>query len=97
MLWRKCSVISLTLFLPLWARLRQALVLMDDVLTLDRTAVFQPSKDRPILFSALAWADALLTLDRADFVAIMEKPFYGLPVIRPGVFLQRERIAGRLR
>jgi PIN domain len=50
-----------------WAKLRQHLIILDDVLTLDRPVVFSPAKDRPILFSALAWADVLLTLDRADF------------------------------
>ncbi len=36
-----------------WAALMPNLTLMDDVLTLDRAAVFEPAKDRPILFSAL--------------------------------------------
>jgi hypothetical protein len=74
-----------------WAALRT-----DDVLTLDRPAVFSVAKDRPILFSALAWADILLTLDEGDFGAFMDKPFYGLVVLRPGAFLERERAAGRL-
>ena len=80
-----------------WAGLRPALLIMDDVLTLDRPAVFPAAKDRPILFSALAWADVLLTLDEGDFGGFMDKPFYGLLVLRPGGFLQRERAAGRLR
>jgi len=80
-----------------WAALRPALLIMDDVLTLDRPAVFPAAKDRPILFSALAWADVLLTLDEGDFGGFMDKPFYGLLVLRPGGFLQRERAAGRLR
>jgi hypothetical protein len=80
-----------------WGALRPALLIMDDVLTLDRPAVFHVAKDRPILFSALAWADVLLTLDERDFGGFMKKPFYGLAVLRPGVFLQRERAAGRLR
>lgn len=80
-----------------WARLRPALVLMDDILTLDRPVVFEECKDRPILFSALAWADILLTLDREDFGGLMDKPFYGLWVLKPGTFLERERAAGRLR
>jgi len=46
---------------------------MDDVLTLDRPAVFHAGKDRPILFSALAWADVLLTLDRGDFGGLMDR------------------------
>ena len=78
-------------------RLRPALLVMDDVLTLDRPAVFHAAKDRPILFSALAWADVLLTLDRGDFGGLMDKPFYGLLVFKPGVFLERERSAGRLK
>ena len=80
-----------------WAMLRPALLIMDDVLTLDRPAVFSVAKDRPILFSALAWADILLTLDEGDFGGFMDKPFYGLLVLRPGAFLQRERAARRLR
>ena len=80
-----------------WARLRTALLVMDDVLTLDRPAVFHATKDRPILFSALAWADVLLTLDRSDFGGLMDKPFYGLLVLKPSVFLERERAAGRLK
>ena len=80
-----------------WAALRPALLIMDDVLTLDRPAVFLVTKDRPILFSALAWADILLTLDEGDFGGLMSKPFYGLLVLRPGVFLQGECAAGRLR
>lgn len=80
-----------------WARLRPELLLMDDVLTIDRPAIFQPAKDRPILFSASAWADVLLTPDQGDFGGLMDTPFYGLLVIKPGVFLERERAAGRLK
>ena len=79
-----------------WAKLRADLLVMDDVLTLDRPVVFSVSKDRPILFSALAWADVLLTLDRGDFSDLLGQSFYELLVLRPGVFLQREREAGRL-
>jgi hypothetical protein len=80
-----------------WARLRPVLVLMDDVLTLDRPALFARAKDRPILFGALAWADVLLTLDMSDFGPLLGQSFYGLRVLRPGVFLEQERGAGRLR
>lgn len=80
-----------------WTALRPNLTLMDDVLTLDRAAVFTPVKDRPILFSALAWPLTLLTLDRGDFGAWMGGAFYGLPILTPGMFLHREREAGRLR
>ena len=80
-----------------WARLRQDLVLMDDVLTIDRAVVYEPAKDRPILFSALAWSEVLLTLDRADFGSLIGGAFYGLSILTPGMFLERERGAGRLR
>ncbi len=80
-----------------WVRLRSAILVMDDVLALDRPVVFPVSKDKPILFGALAWADALLTLDRGDFSALLGTSFYGMPVLRPGQFLERERAAGRLR
>lgn len=68
----------------------------DNVLSLDRPAVFAAGKDRPILFSALAWADVLLTLDSRDFGDLLGNSFYGLSVLRPGAFLERERAAGRL-
>ena len=70
-----------------WEALRSRLAVTDDVLTLDRPAVFGPAKDRPILFSALAWADVLLTLDRNDFGSLMGRTFYGLRVMRPGGIL----------
>lgn len=79
-----------------WARLRTTLTIVDDVLTLDRIAVFEPAKDRPVLFTALAWAHVLLTLDRADFGSMLGSSFYDLPVLTPGMFLERERLAGRL-
>ncbi|MFL5342521.1 MAG: hypothetical protein ACJ8F7_20435 [Gemmataceae bacterium] len=80
-----------------WARLRPELAVMDNVLTLDRAAIFEPAKDRPILFSALAWSEVLLTLDRGDFGALLGNDFYGLPILTPGMFLERERAGGRLR
>ena len=80
-----------------WPRLFQKLSIVDDVLTLDRASVFDPAKDRPILFSALAWADVLLTLDRGDFASLLGSEFYGLAILTPGMFLERERSAGRLR
>jgi predicted nucleic acid-binding protein len=80
-----------------WAGMRGLLVAMDDIFTLERPAVFSVTKDRPVLFSALAWADVLLTLDRADFPRLLGREFYGLAILTPGLFLQRERAMGRLR
>jgi hypothetical protein len=79
-----------------WSDLRAALRIRDDILTLDRAAVFTAVKDRPVLFSALAWSEVLLTLDRADFADLLGSEFYGLPVLTPGAFLARERAEGRL-
>jgi hypothetical protein len=79
-----------------WLRLRSRLVIVDDVLTIDKPAVFPVEKDRPILFSALASADVLLTLDRADFSRLLGDRFYGLAIMTPGMWLLRERAADRL-
>jgi hypothetical protein len=62
-------------------------LLVDDVLTLDKPVVFPVEKDRPILFSALATADVLLTLDRADFGRLLGTAFYGLEIMTPGMWL----------
>jgi hypothetical protein len=70
-----------------WLWLRPQLVLVDDVLTLDKPVVFPIEKDRPILFSALATADVLLTLDRADFGRLLGTAFYGLEIMTPGMWL----------
>jgi len=80
-----------------WSRLRLQILVYDDVLTLDRAAVFPATKDRPILFGALAWGDALLTLDRADFGELIGSDFYGLPVLTPGMYLRKVRTSGHLR
>jgi hypothetical protein len=74
-----------------WLRLRGQLLVMDDVLTLDRPVIFLAGKDRPILFGALAWADVLLTLDRGDFSGLLDGEFYGLSVLKPGTLVARHR------
>lgn len=79
-----------------WSLLRPQLTVVEDILTLDRPVVFTAGKDRPVLFSALAWADVLLTLDKADFAEVLGRAFYGLPALLPYDFLMRERAAGRL-
>ena len=78
-----------------WLRLRSQLIIVDDVLTIDKPAVFPVSKDRPILFSALATADVLLTLDRADFGRLLGSGFYGLAIMTPGMWLTQNHETGR--
>ena len=79
-----------------WQRIRPLLEVVADVLTFEWPVIFPAAKDRPVLFTAAATADMLLTLDRADFGSVMAAGFYGLPVMKPGDFLRRERAAGRL-
>lgn len=79
-----------------WVGLRPQISLVDDVVALNRPAVFEVSKDRPILFTALAWSHVLLTLDREDFVELLGTQFYGLRIRLPYEFLEDERAAGRL-
>jgi predicted nucleic acid-binding protein len=79
-----------------WPRIRDKLQKVPDVLTLEWPAIFAPARDRPILFTGMAWAEVLLTLDRRDFADLLGGSFYGLAILTPGEFLQRERAAGRL-
>jgi len=79
-----------------WSRLRIQLLVLDDVLTSNRPVVFPVTKDRPVLLSAAAWADVLLTLDERDFAGLLGRSFYELRILRPGLFLHSERSAGRL-
>ncbi|MBI4663933.1 MAG: hypothetical protein HY735_34465 [Verrucomicrobia bacterium] len=83
--------------LTVWPTLSPRLTVTRDVWTMDRPAVFEPAKDRPVLFTSAAWAKVLLTLDTGDFGGVMETGFYHLSVMRPGPFLERERAAGRLK
>lgn len=79
-----------------WERLRPALAVVSDELIHPWPVIFPAAKDRPVLFTAAATADVLLTLDRADFGGVMAAGFYGLPVMKPADFLRRERAVGRL-
>ncbi len=79
-----------------WARIRERLDKVPDVLTFPWSAVFAPAGDRPILFTAAAWAEVLLTLDRRDFAGLLGTSFYGLAILKPGDFLRSERATGRL-
>jgi hypothetical protein len=69
-----------------WQILKPALEIVAEVVTFDW----------PVVFTAAATSNVLLTLDGADFGGVMGVGFYGLPVMKPGEFLRRERAAGRL-
>lgn len=79
-----------------WQSLSKSLRLVRDVWTSERPAVFRVAKDRPVLFTAAAWADVLLTLDTADFLTLLGNRFYALHVLSPGMFLEWQRATGRL-
>ena len=79
-----------------WVSLRGKATVEDDELTFDWPIIFEASKDKPVLFSALACADVLLTLDRRDFRDLLGHTIYGLRVLTPGEFLRIERESGRL-
>ena len=50
------------------------------------------SKDIPVLATALAWADFLLTLDQEDFGVWVGRAVDGLRVLRPADFLIEQRM-----
>ena len=76
--------------------LRRKAIVEDDVLTFAWPLVFSVTKDKPVLCTALACADVLLTLDRRDFGSLLGQTVYDLLIQRPGEFLRIEREAGRL-
>ena len=79
-----------------WLDLRNQLVVEDDELTFDWPLLFHVTKDKPVLCTALACADVLLTLDRRDFGSLLDQSVYDLRVLTPGAFLHAERQAGSL-
>jgi predicted nucleic acid-binding protein len=77
-----------------WLALRQKVVVEDDELTFDWPLLFDVAKDKPILCTALACADVLLTLDRRDFRSLLGQTVYGMLVLTPGEFLRAGREEG---
>jgi hypothetical protein len=80
-----------------WQIIADRLRLVRDVWTSDRPAVFGVAKDHPVLCTAAAWADVLLTLDTADFLGLLENRFYTLQILTSGMFLQWQRATGEVR
>jgi predicted nucleic acid-binding protein len=74
-----------------WRRLESELRLVRDQFVVNWPVVFAPAKDRPVLFTALAFADVLLTLDKRDFGPLMGVGFYGLEIMKLGDFLKRNQ------
>ena len=73
-----------------WRRLESDLRLVRDQFVVNWPMVFAPAKDRPF-FTALAFADVLLTLDNRDLGPLMGVDFYGLEIMKSGDFLKRNQ------
>lgn len=62
-------------------------------LALDRPLVFDVTKDKPVIISALAAeADFLVTLDRHDFERWLGSEIYGLRIVRPSFLMRGDRM-----
>ena len=83
-------------FTRAWLALRAKVIVEDDELTFDWPLVFDVTKDKPVLCTALACADVLLTLDRRDFRTLLGENVCGLRIATPGEFLRAERATGRI-
>ena len=79
-----------------WRAIRPRLHIRPDVLSSDRPVVFTKTKDRPVLLSASAWADVLVTHDTGDFHRRLGHSFYGLKIRTPLEFLTEQHGAGAL-
>ena len=73
-----------------WRRLiRPRLSVVGSVYVFDRPVVFDVTKDRPVLFSALGVnAEFLVTSDTTDFAHLLGTVVYGVKVRTPKMFLQ---------
>lgn len=66
------------------AEIRPNLRIHATELVLDYPLVFEATKDRPVVISALgSEANYLLTLDRSDFAALLETEVYGMRIRLP--------------
>ena len=78
-----------------WTSLQSTLKALPDIVSFPWITVFPAAKDRPVLFTATAWSDVLLTLDRRDFSEMLGTQFYALAILKPGEFLRQQRDLGR--
>ena len=72
-----------------WTRIvRPRLKPVDSVFVLDRPIVFDTTKDRPVILSAIgSGADYLVTSDTTDFAHVLGTVVYGVKVRTPKSFL----------
>lgn len=72
-----------------WNRvIRPCLGVVGSVYVIDRPIVFDASKDKPVILSAIgSEADYLVTSDAADFAHVLGTAVYGVNVRTPKTFL----------
>ena len=72
-----------------WRQLIQPrLELVGSIYVLDRPIVFDATKDKPVLLSAIgSGADYLVTSDKADFAHVLGTVVYGVKILTPKTFL----------
>ena len=80
-----------------WRQMRARLHIVRTAWVIDRIAVFPNPKDKPVLCSAIRWADALLTHDRSGFQELLGTQFFGLLITTPGKFIKDKRVSGILK
>jgi predicted nucleic acid-binding protein len=71
-----------------WVALRGRVTVEGDELAFDWPQDFDVAKGKPVLITALACADFLLTLDRRDFRTLLGQSVYDLRSLTPGEFLR---------
>ena len=78
--------------------IRSSVDVMPNVLSISKPLMLEASKDKPVLIGAIAaHAKFLLTLDRFDFKRILNTSVYGVEVLTPGNFLEKQRREKRLK
>ena len=71
-----------------WRQIQPRLDMVGSIYVIDRPIVFDATKDRPVLLSAIgSGADYLVTLDKADFGHVLDTVVYGVKVRTPKTFL----------
>lgn len=75
-----------------WRRwIQRRLATIGSVYVIDRPIVFDATKDRPVLLSAIGGnAEYLVTSDTTDFAHVLGTAVYGVKVRTPKTFLQEQ-------
>ena len=75
--------------------IRPRLEIVGSVYVIDRPVVFEATKDRPVILSAIGCgAEYFITLDTVDFVHVLGSVVYGVKIRTPKTFLQETGIVG---